>query len=185
MQRLLAASLALQLLLTALPSARADLAPPPLPKGTETKFVVIVDERADKPHLQIPKSLLQGNTKTGPGRGRPVRLPTIIAGLALTAAFVSGGFWLVRRGRGPGRTVAAGVVVLSFLALGASAVWADVPRPPRPRGPVTLPLPANVTLPDTVVVDLLDKGDTITLIVNKKAVPDQKPAPPGDNKDRE
>jgi hypothetical protein len=184
-KRILAAFLALPLLLTASPSARADLAPPPLPKGTETKFVVVVDDRADKPHLQIPKSLLQGTTKPGQEEAGLFGAPTIIAGLALTAAFVSGGFWLVRRGRGPGRTAAAVVVVLSFLALGASAVWADIPRPPRPRGPVVLPLPANVTLPDTVVVDLLDKGDTITLIVNKKAVPDQKPAPPGDNKDRQ
>ncbi len=182
MKRLLAASLALPLLLAALPSARADLAPPPLPKGTSTKFVVLVDERADTPHLQIPKSLLQGG-KTGQEESSLFGPPTVIAGLALTAAFVSGGFWLIRRGRGPGGAAAAVVLALSLLALGASAVWADIARPPKPRGPVTLPLPANVTLPDTVVVDILDKGDTITLIVNKKAVPDQKPASPDVNKE--
>ncbi|HVS39163.1 MAG TPA: hypothetical protein VMS17_26630 [Gemmataceae bacterium] len=178
MKRILAASLALPLLLVVCAPARADIAPPPLPMGAKTKFVVVVDDRADTPHLQIPKSLLQGGQSGGKEDAGLFGAPTIIAGLALTAAFVSGGFWLIRRGRGPGRTLAAVVVILSFVALGASAVLADIPRPPRPRGPVALPLPANVTLPDTVVVDFLDKGDAITLIVNKKAVPDPKPGSP-------
>jgi hypothetical protein len=175
----------LPVLLAALPSARADLAPPPLPTGPKAKFVVLVDDRAGVPHLRIPKALLQGGQPGDKEEAGRFGLPTIFAGLALTAAFVSGGFWLVRRGRGPGRTTAAVGVVLALLALGASAVWADIPRPPRPRprGPVTLPLPANVTLPDTVVVEIVEKGDTITLVVNKKAVPDQKPAPSEDKKD--
>ena len=99
-------------------------------------------------------------------------MPTVVAGLALTLAFVSGGFWLVRRGRGPGRTAAAIVLALALTGFGASVVWADIPRPPRPRTPVQLPLalPAGVQLSENLVLDVVAKDEPFTLVVNKSMV---------------
>jgi hypothetical protein len=103
-----------------------------------------------------------------------VGLPTVIAGLALTAALVSGGLWLMRRGSS--RTL-MGILVLGVFAVGAGVLWADIgpgggrrPRPrPEPRTtPVTLP--AGIQLSDRVVLELAPDGDAVRLIVPKDAV---------------
>jgi len=94
--------------------------------------------------------------------------------VALTLAMVSAGFWFIRRG--PGRSVAAAVVVVSLFALGVSAVYADLgpgpgPRPPlTPRAPAAIKLPADVQLTEDVLVEFTDKGDALRLIVNKANV---------------
>lgn len=105
---------------------------------------------------------------------------TIMAGLALTAAFVSGGFWMVRRGNG--RAFLALLIVSGF-ALGAVAVWADLAPPfPGPRpGPHPVPAPeiktTPVALPATVefagkkvLLEPSFTGDTVRLILPKDAI---------------
>jgi hypothetical protein len=114
-----------------------------------------------------------------------LRLPTIMAGLALTAAFASGGLWLVRRGAG---RALLGVLVVALFVGGAAILWANArapfppPVPPGPGAPLPaladlpkgtpIKLPANVELNDKVTIQLLPVGDTIRLIVPKSAIKD-------------
>jgi hypothetical protein len=163
-----------------------------------------VDEKAKQARLVVPVNLMvPGGFQLPPGGlpGQPrpgtlpfqapppsrdanagrIGLPTIVAGLALTLAFASGGLWLVRRGRG--RT-AAGLLLVAAFALGATALWADIPgpgggraRPPRPRPPEPVPanttplaLPAGVELTGQVLLEVAPVGDAVRLIVPKDAV---------------
>ena len=151
----------------------APFRPPPLPEAKSAKLVVVVDERVKEPRLVIPKTMM------GEKKSAWLETPTVVAGLALTFALVSGGVWLVRRGTT--RTVAAVVLALSVLALGGTALFADIAKPPPPKvTPVTLP--ANIVLSDKVQVEFVDKGDEIKLLVSKDMVkadakPELKPQP--------
>jgi hypothetical protein len=147
--------------------------PAPLPEAKSAKLVVVVDERVKEPRLVIPKSLM------GEKKSAWLETPTVVAGLALTFALVSGGVWLVRRGTT--RTVAAVALALSLLALGGSALFADVAKPPQPKvTPVTLP--ANIVFTDKIQIEFVDKGDEVKLLVGKdmvkaEAKPEPKPQP--------
>jgi hypothetical protein len=175
MKRLLSPAVAALFLFAAAAPARADLAPPKPPPapGQSAKLVVEVDPNAKEPRLVVPVALLGATPKDGPKDKETaflgLGLPTIVVGLALSLAFVSGGFWLVRRGRG--RTAAAVVLALALLTAAATAVWADVPIGPRPKpknDPVALP--AGVTLSDkiTVVADNAAAADApVRLIITK------------------
>jgi hypothetical protein len=158
MPRWILASVPVLVLLGISSPARADKAPPPdpAPAAQKVKLVVVVDANAKEPRLVIPRSLANPPKKADAG----LSLPTVVAGVALTLGIVSAGFWFIRRG--PGRSIAAGVVVLALFALGVSALYADV-GVPRPR-PVKLP--ADVQLQEDVLVEFTDKGDTIRLVVN-------------------
>src|SRR2546425_838753 len=98
--------------------ARANPIPVPAPRDNtivmgarEAEIVVEIDENSKEARLLVPVKFLVGPRKRlGADAGQ---VPTLIAGLALTCAFVSGGFWLVRRGRG--RTLAALLLGLSVL----------------------------------------------------------------------
>ncbi len=134
MKRFHVAALVLLTAICSMSAARADIAapPPPLPVAThKVKLVVLTGDDLKEAHLRIPQNLLPAEKAEKGSEASLLGLPTVIAGLALTLAFVSGGFWLVRRGRGPGRTAAAVVLAPSLFGLGASVVWADIPRPPR------------------------------------------------------
>ena len=150
-------------------TARANEAPPPKPEtiklgSREVKLEVVVDDRAARAgaRLQIPQGLLTEDRRRSDAGWH---LPTIMAGLALTLAFVSGGLWLARRG--PARKIAAVVLFLSLLAFGTAALNADVgPRPdPKP-----LTLPAGVTLSEKLVLEVVEKGDTVKLIISSRMV---------------
>jgi hypothetical protein len=193
-----------------LPEARADLLPgrgvrPPRPIGQpgnpfvqpggarplpiKVKLVVKVDEKSKLPVLQVPINLALGQ-QGGPGgqalppggadAGRRLGMPTIVAGLALTLAFASGGLWLVRRGSGRALAI---FLVLSLSAVGAAAVWANAaPPPPTPFGPrqpappparpalPELKLPAGIELTDKLILEPVAAGDHLTLIVPKSMV---------------
>jgi hypothetical protein len=158
----------------------------PLP--VKVKLVVKVDEKIKLPVLQVPINLALGQQvgpdgQTLPPRGadagRPLGMPTIIAGLALTLAFVSGGLWLVRRGSGRALAI---FLVLSVSAVGAAAVWANAAPPPfRPRPPAPparpaleeLKLPAGIELTDKLILEPVAAGDHLTLIVPKSMVADK------------
>ncbi len=172
MRRWIYAAVPVLFLFGSLPAVRADRVPdePPAPAAQKVKLVVEVDANAKQPRLVIPRSLANPPKKAGAN----LTVPTIVAGVALTLAMVSAGFWFIRRG--PGRSVAAAVVVVSLFALGVSAVYADLgpgpgPRPPlTPRAPAAIKLPADVQLTEDVLVEFTDKGDALRLIVNKANV---------------
>ena len=177
MKPFLPASVALTLALGLVSPARADIAfpaPPPPVSSQKAKLVVAVDDSVKEAHLRIPQNLLPAAGKTEKGaEASAFGLPTVVAGVALTLAFVSGGFWLVRRGRAPASITAAVVLGLSLACLGASVALADIPRPPRkPLPPIPLPLvlPAGVQLSDNIVLDIVPKGEPLTLVVNKSMV---------------
>jgi hypothetical protein len=159
----------------------------------DAKLVVEVDEKATQPRLVVPMTLLlKGSGPPAgvipgvpPPPGAPPRkegadagalgLPTVVAGLALTAALVSGGLWLIRRGSG---RRFLGVLVLGVLAASATALWADIPpfrgrpKPPPPAPAKTIPvaLPAGVELSEKITLEFSVAGDTLRLIVPKGTV---------------
>jgi hypothetical protein len=152
-------------LLGAASAVRADLRPPPKPTpdavkigAREVKLVVEVDDRATDARLIIPAGLLTDTKKRADaGWGWPM----IMAGVALTAALVSGGLWLVRRGA---RKAAAVVLVVALLAFGGSLLYADVAVKPPPK-PTPVTLPAGLTLSDKLVLEVAEKGDDVKLVV--------------------
>jgi hypothetical protein len=165
MRQWILAAMPVLFLFGTLPTVRADRAPPPdrppAPAAQKAKLIVEVDDKAKEPKLIIPRSLANPPKKADAG----INVPTIVAGVALTLGLVSAGFWFIRRG--PGRSVAAGVVVVSLFVLGVSALYADVPVKPKPNPPAAIKLPADVELQEDVLIEFTDKGDAIRLIVNK------------------
>jgi hypothetical protein len=147
-------------------------APPPktapIPEAKTVDVKVIIDERVTAPRLVIPKALM------GDKKGAMLETPTIVAGLALTLACVSGGMWLVRRGRV--RTIAAVVLALAALAFGATALLADIAKPPPPPV-VPVKLPADITFTGKVEVEFVEKGDEVKLLVKKAWVTEKKAEP--------
>jgi hypothetical protein len=154
-------------------TARGDVLKPGPKAETvfKTKLVVEVNDDLKEARLQIPRGLLQG--KGDPRKTDAGALPTIVAGLALTLAFASGGFWLMRRGAGRGVTVA--LLALAVLALGATALWANAPITTKDfkEGTYSLPavpLPAGIQLSEKLTIEIVEKGDTVKLLVNKSMV---------------
>ncbi len=147
-----------------------------VPGVRNAELVVEVDDKAKDTRLVIPANLLIAPQprpgKVGADAGN---LPLIVTGLALTCAFVSGGLWLVRRGRG--RNVIGFLVVGAILVAGTSAALANVPafRPPPPpavkENTTPVKLPANVQLTGKVVLEIVPAGNKIRLVVPKAAVP--------------
>jgi hypothetical protein len=187
MSRSLRIGLPVLFLLGAMTAAHGNEAAPPrlparerpevLPRGARRATLTVeVDDRVKEARLQIPANLLPPAAPAAPARGAdagPWHLPTVVAGVALTLAFATGGLWLLRRGTT--RRVAAGGLLLALFALGGTALFADIPgpgrgrpRPPAPPGPLpTLLLPADVRLSPNIVVEVVEKGDGVKLIVNK------------------
>jgi hypothetical protein len=202
MKRWMLVGLSLLALALVLPAVCGNEAAPPIPrpKGPpvfapakegglptrEVPLVVQVDAKAKTARLQVPFNLLFGQPGANPP-GAPavpprgadagrLTVPTLVAGVALTLAFASGGLWLARRRAG--RSLAI-LLVLSLFAAGTAAVWADLG--PRPLGPVRRPqpvppalpalkLPAGVELPDKLILEAVGAGDRVTLIVPKAMV---------------
>jgi hypothetical protein len=163
-----AAAVVLTLGLAAFVRANAPAPPPPPPNvqfgARDAKIVVETDDKAKQPRLVVPATLLGGPPKPGAAPGQ-AQLPTIMAGVALTLAFVTGGFWLLRKG--PGRSLVL-LFALSLVVAGASAVQADLARPPQTT-PVKLP--ADVKLSgNQITLEVVPRGDSIKLIVPKDAV---------------
>jgi len=160
--------------------ALANGAPRPRPEiqfgERETKVVVEVDEKAKQPRLVIPAQLLA--PVKGPGQpGAGAALPTIVVGLALTLSFVTGGFWLLRKG--PGRSLVM-LFVLSLALVGVTTVQADLARPPETK-PVKLPADVMLTQ-DKITLEVTPFGNTVKLIVPKDAAKTAAKAEPEEKK---
>lgn len=165
-------------------SLLANGAPFPLPKQpappilgnktVATKLTVLALDGVKEPRLVVPLNLASPQPQGPPRRGADAgnMIPTIIAGTALTLAFVMGGLWFVRKGKA--RFLAAGLVLCLFTA-GASILWADIafpgrPRPDRPQPPVNVALPAGIQLGPNVQVEFVPNGEGLVLIVGKDMV---------------
>jgi hypothetical protein len=131
------------------------------------------------PVLQVPLNLARGQQPAdGAAAAPPVKgvdagtrlgAPTVVAGLAMTLAFASGGLWLVRRGAG--RYLAI-LVVLSLFAAGAAVVWTNLAlaNPLMPPALPVLQLPAGIELTDKLILEPVAADDHVTLIVPKSMV---------------
>lgn len=170
---------------------RADLRVPDddleAPAGeNRPQLLVEVSDEIVVSRLQIPASLLSQYPDEGDaappvdgedspddplGSGASLTKPhTIIAGLALSAAFASALF--IGRKSGKSRRVGLLVGLATLLALGSLAtVWADIPPGPRrppvaPDAPIA-PLAANVADAGAVEVEVVEGTDQIRLIVSR------------------
>jgi hypothetical protein len=163
--RFLAAGLAALLLASPILANGAPFPRPPVQvTSADAKLVVLVDANAKKPLLRVPASLVTVK-KEEPKRegGALLNNPaTVIAGLALCAAFVSGGFWLLR---GRGGRAAAVALCIACLALAGGTAFGDLIIPRPPVLPV-VQLPGNVKLSsDVTIVTHIGPGNTIELII--------------------
>jgi hypothetical protein len=155
------------------PFARADRAPPP-PKEPTFPLVIEAGPKVAEAKLVIPKKMLgtlkgaldsEGTDRYGSTLS-PVH--TIVAGAALALALTFGGLWLARKGPGGSRSLGFLIGAVAFLGIGALA-FADLRPAPRP-----------VDSPrwDKVVIEVVDTGDEVKLVVNKaklaKALEDKK-----------
>ena len=196
MTRSLRTGLPVLFLLGALTAAHGNEAAPPreripprdrqevLPRGARrVPLTVEVDDRVKEMRLQIPANLRPPAAPAAPARGASAwHLPTVVAGVALTLSLATGGLWLLRRGSA--RRAAAVGLLLALFALGGAVLFANAPiglggfeRPPPPfllpappGPPPTLLLPADVRLPPNLVLEVVEKGDGVKLIVNKAAL---------------
>jgi hypothetical protein len=164
-------------LLALVEAARADISPPPRrpsrPAGRkQVKLVVKVDRKVRKPRLVVPRKFI-GTRGRPRAEAAPSRLPTLAAGVALSLTVVTGGIWLVRRGK-KGRFLAGALLAVSLVGLGGAALWADIPplgkrRPPAARTE-TVALPAGIQLSDELTLEIVERGNVVTLIVPPDSV---------------
>jgi hypothetical protein len=157
----------------------------------DAKAQLTIEARDDvnESRLIIPRKLA-GAAGAGPrGDAGDQGLPPLnlaMAGIAMSAAVAVGGLWLVRTRRVSATTakLAAGASVL--LGVGGWVI-ADVPAPrpvPRPRPPVVAPpQPPKVELPAAVLtgpvlIQYVDEGNEIKLVVNRRMLAKLGPAAP-------
>jgi hypothetical protein len=135
----------------------------------------------------VPRTLLV-TTNSDDQHGAAPSSP-LVGGLALSAAIIVGGLWVTGRSR----RRAGALVALVLLVTGAGAVLADIASPfgsrlGRGRGqrlPIgveeprleALPLPASVSLPKNIKMEIVTTGETIRLLIPAK--PTGAPAKPG------
>lgn len=138
-------------------STRANRAPVQPPVKKTKGLVVEIKPNLKKAQLIVPKKFL----KKDDARGAWLTTPTIATALCLSLAFVSGGLWLVRRGGDAQKVVAGLLVGVMLMGAGGALVWANGPRPPlQPK------LPDNLNVAEDVEVIIVEKGETVRLMVN-------------------
>ena len=155
----------------------------------------------DRARLYIPKRIADAQALNGailPERTMATER-TWISGLALSAAFVTGGMWLVRRPRSSGAKLLVSLLITTavLVTIGQSDLLGDIPtpwwmpRPVRPIPPIHVPGPQPLAPPVPlaqpkptvpVIVEgnriqigidvvILSEGDTIHLVLPKSLMP--------------
>jgi hypothetical protein len=182
------------LLLILAGNVRADVPgprPKPVPPNPNAvNFVIQFDDKVSEAKLVIPKQFLAPKAKAdlgtddGTGIAGASKIQTIMAGLCLALALGFGGLWMVRhRGQVSGRALGLLLGAVGFLALSTTG-WADF-APPVKKGtvpaPVPFPVPANLN--GKVLIEVVEKGDTVRLIINRNQMgqffgPVPQPVPP-------
>ena len=122
--------LILSVVLLAAPFAFADEAPPP-PKPMKAKLQIVIDDLAKETTMEISRetleNLLNGQQPTAAVSSNVSASQTIFGGLLLSASFVFGGVWLVRRNGSKGIVPAAGAVIAVVLGTGVLALGNAAP----------------------------------------------------------
>lgn len=148
-------------------------------KATQVKQVKLIENapvsltyRLDvtRPKLVIPQKYAVVEGKLEKADAEPGGPRNWFAGLALSAAFVTGGFWLVRRG---GKTSSALLIVAIVGGLLSAAfvlpeVFGNGPRPPRITTPLeTKDNTANLGMDIVIVAE----GERVELLLPKSMLP--------------
>jgi len=149
--------------------------PVPAPQPVADKSVPLVIEVVDgKPapaKLVIPKKLagtmkaaIDANSDSAVAENAPSRLPTVLAGVFLMLSLAFTGLWVVRSRGIFGGKLAAGVLVgLGLLVAGTAIAWANKAPPP-------LPPEKAANNHDRVIIEIVDQGETVKLILHKSQV---------------
>lgn len=135
-----------------------NLSAPPAPEETTLDFEIIRDPNCTQAELRIPRSILIASNGGGSTR-------TALAGLALSAAVVTGGLWCVCfRGDKVPRKKLLGAVALVLLLVG-SVVFVSLAEAnmPPPSGLSRFALPVELAEID-VQVRIVEQGTTIQLV---------------------
>ena len=186
-------------------SARGDIVPsppgphphsPPAPVASVAASLAIeVDPQASENLLLVPRKLLgdaqptafRGDRQQGAWLEVIPPLGTVVAGIALSLALISGGLWLAHR-RSAQRAAVSLLMIVATAGFATSLAWADIaspwghrtPRPPLPTpSPSVAPplVPTVVLLAEPIRVKAVD-GDTIKLIVTPSAAAKLAKRPP-------
>ena len=159
-------------------------------------YAVPGDVPNDRARLFIPKRIADAQALNGdirPERAMSAER-TWISGLALSAAFVTGGFWFVRRPKSSGAKLLVSLLITTavLVAITQSDLLGDIPGPPGtkrspksyPFDPRIYPFPGPVApmplvpiivegnrIQIGVDVVLLADGDTIHMVLPKSLMP--------------
>lgn len=125
-----------------------------------------------RPKLIIPQKYAITDGKAQKAEAEPGGSRNLFAGLALSAAFVTGGIWLVRRGGKAAK-------VLLAVAVGSGLVSAAVMLPQVLGNVSNLPLPKETTPIETngntlnlgMDVVIVAEGDRIQVLLPKRTMP--------------
>jgi hypothetical protein len=124
--------------------------------------VPVVIEACDtitEPRLVVPRPLLARAKKLVPERAvLPGPAPTVVAGLALTAALSAAGLCLARS-KGRALTVVLALGVACAFGAGQALLFADPPPPNLPPPP-----PLEVQF-DHTVVEVVERGTEVRLLL--------------------
>lgn len=173
--------------------AWANMAVSPLPQLPDsgksadwTSFKVRVDYQAARTRLVIPKSVLVERSEfqrlpaVGPNRqgSGDLRSRTVVAGVTLSLLLAGGGAVTVLIRRRQGRTaVVTTLALLAMVGIYASPGVADLlppsahGRPFELNGPFSPEVPAMIPpaleFSGSVIVEQVEEGDTVTLIIGR------------------
>jgi hypothetical protein len=154
--------------------------PVPAPERS-AQLVIRRDKQVAQSCLKIPRKLLFQGTAAVPGGAQLgsalAPLQMVLLGLGLSMALTLGGFWLAGCRAVPRPGFLLALAALVALGLTCSTLWADMaPRWMRPAVPwsqdkaqsrVLSALPANLVGSGKVVIEVVETGDDIELILNK------------------
>jgi hypothetical protein len=137
-------------------------APLPALVAEGRRLTVSSDSRDGRVHVRIPRKLMAAlQSQPAPPApttgGAPVNR-TILAGVFLSAAIVTGGVWFLRYRRVPahgGKVAVATCVLVASLGCVLFDRWGDSPRPPAP-------IP-GAEASGYVDIEYVDEGDGITV----------------------
>ncbi len=164
-----------------LSTASADLAAPrlrprpqPQPVAGATLLVVVDAQYEKAPKLLIPAKTLQGGQAVREGaqqvgQAGPLKIRTIMAGLALSVALALGGVmaWRSRRGRIWG----LGIALVGFFFTGVLGdSWAAWGNAPPPRPPLRKPAPpvAPMLQVNGLQVQVVPQGNAVKLLIGPR-----------------
>jgi hypothetical protein len=141
--------------------------PPPQPDAS-VPFVIETTNNVGPAKLIIPKKFvgamkasLDHQEKDTAVASNGSRVATILAGIFLTLSVAFTGLWVIRQRSVFGnRAVAIMIASLLVMGIGAAIVLANAPPPP-------LPAAKAADNSDKVVIEVVEQGDAVKLIVSK------------------